>query len=566
MHYFAPHKKLFFLDMTCALLVSFVDLAYPYISRKAMYTWLPNDAYRTFFTVMAIVAAAYLVRALLYFVITYWGHQFGVRVEADMRADLFRKIQSMSYSFFDRNRTGYLLSRVTTDLFEITELSHHGPEDLLISVVTIVGAITIMFTIEWRLALMLAILMPIFVITVSLTRRFQQRTALTVKKRTGLINTEIESALAGIRTGKAFANEDIEYEKFRTANEKFKISKKDNYKAFGLFNSTMEFFCGIMSVAVVTMGGWLLMKGSITYVDLFTFSLYITTFIAPVKKLATSAELFIAGFAGMARFREMMGTETDMKDAEDAEELVVTDGRISIKDVHFSYDSAEILHGIDLEIEPGETIAVVGSSGGGKTTLCQLIPRFYDVDRGSISIDGSDVRNVTQKSLHRAIGIVQQDVFLFAGTVFENISYGRPGASLAEVEEAARKAEIYEDVMAMPDGFDTYVGERGVLLSGGQKQRIAIARIFLKNPPILILDEATSALDSVTESKIQSAFDELAKGRTTLIIAHRLSTIRKAGRIIVIDDGEIKESGSHEELMAKGGAYALLYDTQTRIH
>lgn len=566
LHYFKPHRKLFVLDMCCALSISLIDLAFPYISRTAMYTWLPENAYRTFFTVMAIVTVAFLLRAFLYYVVAYWGHTFGIRVEADIRRDLFAHIQTMSFRFFDNNRTGQLMSRITSDLFEITELSHHGPEDLFISSVTIIGALIVMYSIEWRLALVLTLIIPVFLVILMKNRKRQRDASRAVKQRTAAINTEIESSITGMRTSKAFANEQIEFEKFDKANDDFKVSKREFHKAMGVFFGSMEFFFCVLSVAVMTVGGWLIMRGEMNYVDLLTFSLYISTFVTPVRKLANFAELFSSGTAGLSRFIELMRTEPDLQDAEDAKELCTTAGYIEVRDVHFTYDKKEVLHGVNLSVESGETIAVVGSSGGGKTTLCQLIPRFYDVDSGAILIDGQDVRNVTQESLHRQIGIVQQDVFLFAGTILDNIRYGRPDASIEEVKEAAKRAEIYQDICEMPNGFDTYVGERGVLLSGGQKQRVAIARIFLKNPPILILDEATSALDSVTESHIQNAFDELAKGRTTLIIAHRLSTIRKADRIVVVSDGLITEAGSHDELMVLNSVYAELYRTQTEIH
>ena len=566
LHYFKPHWRLFALDMSCALLISLIDLAFPFISRVAMYTWLPEHAFRTFFTVMAIVAVAFLLRAFLYYIVTCWGHTFGIRVEADIRRDLFAHMQEMSFSFFDRNRTGQLMSRITSDLFEITELSHHGPEDVFISFITIVGSLSVMFTIEWRLALVLALLIPVFLVVLLRNRRRQQEASRAVKQRTGAISTEIESSLSGMRSAKAFANEEEELRKFSVANDAFKVSKWQFHRAMGIFNGSMEFFFCALSAAVITVGGWLIMRGEMNYMDLLTFQLYISTFITPVRKLSNFMELFSSGTAGLGRFVELMRTEPELQDAPEAKALQVERGCIEFRGVRFRYDRQEVLHDIDLTVHSGETVAVVGASGGGKTTLCQLIPRFYDVTEGSVQIDGQDVRSVTQHSLRRAIGIVQQDVFLFAGSIRDNIRYGRMDATEDEVLDAARRAEIYDDILKMPQGFETYVGERGVLLSGGQKQRIAIARIFLKNPPILILDEATSALDSVTESHIQSAFDELAKGRTTLIIAHRLSTIRRADRIVVVQEGRITESGSHEELMRLGGAYSELYRTQTEIH
>ena len=564
--YFGNHKKLFAIDVTCAVLIAAIDLAFPLVTRSALYDMLPGQMYRTFFTVMIAVVASYVLRSFLQFVVAYYGHTFGIRVEADIRKDLFGHMQEMSFDFYDQNRTGALMSRLTSDLFELTELAHHGPEDLLTSTLTIIGALAVMGSIRWQLAVVVALMIPIFLIVVMTMRRSMGRASRKAKEKTAHINQEIESSLSGFRTAKAFANEETENARFTAANEQFKTSKRDFHKAMGRFHSSVEFFLCSLNVVIIGIGGYFVMQGEMDYRDLLTFTLYISSFVSPMRKLSSFSEMFANGFAGLNRFVTIMRTEPTIQDKPDAKPLADVKGAIEVQGVSFAYDGdLDVLKDVSLSVQPGEPIAIVGPSGGGKTTLCQLIPRFYDVDAGSISIDGQDIRDVTQKSIHENIGIVQQDVFLFADTIFENIRYGKPDATLEEVVEAAKRAEIYDDIQAMPDGFNTYVGERGTLLSGGQKQRVAIARIFLKNPPILILDEATSALDSVTEAKIQRAFDNLSVGRTTLIIAHRLSTIRSANRIVSIADGIITECGSHEELLQTGGIYSELYRTQNAL-
>lgn len=561
--YFRNHKKLFALDIICACAIAAIDLAFPLVTRQALYTYLPGQMYSVFFVVMGSMLAAYILRSLLNYVVAYYGHTFGIRVEADIRSDLFAHMQELGFDFYDRNRTGQLMSRLTSDLFELTELAHHGPEDLLTSFLTIIGALVVMASIQWQLALVVAAIIPIALVVIFSMRRSMGNASKTVKQKTGHINTEIESSLSGIRTATAFANEAVENARFENANDQFKVSKRQFHKAMGRFHSTLELFLASLNVVVVLVGGYFIMKGQMDYKDLTVFVLYIGTFVNPMRKLANFSEMFANGFAGLNRFVDIMRTDPSIQDKPDAAQLSNVQGHLEVRDVSFSYDGVQgVLHHVSLDVQPGETLAIVGPSGGGKSTLCQLIPRFYEVDDGSILIDGQDVRDVTQASIHQNIGIVQQDVFLFADTIFENIRYGKPDATEEEVIAAAKKAEIYEDILAMPQGFQTYVGERGTLLSGGQKQRVAIARIFLKNPPILILDEATSALDSVTEAKIQRAFDNLAIGRTTLIIAHRLSTIRSADRIVSIADGKIVECGSHGELLEKGGIYADLYNTQ----
>ena len=562
--YIAGHRKLFAVDMLCALTVSIIDLVFPYVSRVSMNRLLPEMLFPAFFAVMGIMALAYFLKAVLYYVITVVGHRMGVLVESDMRRDIFTHMQDLSCSFYDKNRTGVLMSRITSDLFEITELAHHGPENVIICSLTIVGSLAVMYTIEWRLALVLTVVLPVC-LWFTLSQRIRMKKAnIEVKKKTAEIYAAIESSISGIRTAKAFANEQQESDKFDQANELFRSSKVEYYKTMGLFMSGMEFTTGIVHVLVIAVGGLLIMDGKMDYVDLVTFSLYVSTFVTPVRKLAQFSEMYMQGSAGFSRFLEIMRTEPGIKDKPGAKEMGPVRGEIEYKDVSFDYGNGiPVLSHIDLHVNPGECLAVVGPSGGGKTTLCQLLPRFYDVCGGSVSVDGVDVRDVTQSSLRRNIGIIQQDVFMFAGTIRENIRYGRPDATDEEIVQAAVRAEIHNEIMEMPDGYDSYIGERGVMLSGGQKQRLSIARVFLKNPKILILDEATSALDTVTEQRIQASLDQLSQGRTTIIIAHRLSTIKNADVIAVVEGEHIVEMGSHKELMEKDGEYARLCRAQS---
>ena len=563
--YYRRHWRLFALDMVCALMIAAVDLAFPLVSRYAMNTLLPAKLFDTFFIIMGALVAAYLLRAVFMYIVTYWGHTLGVRMEADMRRDVFTHMQKLSFKFYDKNRTGQLMSHVTTDLFDITELAHHGPEDLFISLITIIGAFIVMLSVNLKLALVLIILVPVGLGFTLLQRKRMMSASRRVKERTAGINAGLESSISGARVAKAFTNEAYEVDKFMESNERFKRSKGEFYSAMGIFVSGVDFFTSLFSVAVIAFGGWLIMQGELDYVGLITFSLYVGTFLQPIRKLSQFMEQFTSGMAGFHRFRELLFEQPDITDAPGAAELKDVKGDIAFEDVSFSYnDKTTVLEHLNLKIDAGKTLALVGPSGGGKTTLCHLIPRFYEASGGRITIDGQDIKDVTLLSLRQNIGIVSQDVFLFAGTIRENIRYGRIDATDAEIVEAAKLAEIHDMIADMENGYDTQVGERGIRLSGGQKQRISIARIFLKNPPILILDEATSALDSVTEAKIQAAFEELSKGRTTLVIAHRLSTVRSADEIIVIGDEGVAERGTHEALLAKGGEYAKLYNSQFR--
>ncbi len=558
--YYRPYWKLFACDLFCALMIAAVDLLFPLASRYALQELLPVNAYGAFFGVIAALVAAYLLRAGFQYFVNYWGHVLGTYMEADMRRDLFTHLQKLPFKYFDKNRTGQLMSRVVNDLFEVVELAHHGPEDLFISLVTLIGALVILLTIQWKLALLVFALVPLIVWFTAWRRVRMSAASRKVKERTAGINADIESSISGVRVSKAFTNEKYEIEKFNAGNARYRESKKGYYRQMGVFQTGMDFLTNIMNVVVIAAGGLLIMGGQLDVVDLLTFTLYVGTFLQPIRRLSNFVEQFTVGMAGFARFRDLMAVEPDITDAPGATPLQDVKGDIRFENVTFSYDGGvNVLSGVSLYIPAGQTMALVGPSGGGKSTLCHLIPRFYEVSAGRITIDGRDIQGVTLQSLRDSVGIVQQEVLLFAGTIMENIRYGRLDATDDEVIEAAKQAEIHEDILAMPDGYQTYVGERGVLLSGGQKQRVSIARIFLKNPPVLILDEATSALDTVTEAHIQAAFEKLAQGRTTLVIAHRLSTIRHADCIAYMDNIGVRETGTHEELMKRGGLYAQLY-------
>ena len=561
--YIYPHRKLFAIDMTLSVMIALTDLVFPYVSRWSMHHLLPEKMFQAFFAVMAVIFIAYMLKAFFQYKVTVIGHGMGTLVEADMRQDIFTHMQELSFSFFDTHRTGVLMTRIANDLFEIVELAHHGPENILTCVITIAGALIVLFTINWKLTMVLVLILP-FCLAFSMRERLRmQKANKEVKKKTGEINAAVESSISGIRTSKAFANERAEIDKFNTANEQFRYSKGKYYAAMGRFNAGVEATVGVMQVAVVTLGGFLIMREEMNYIDLVTFTLYVSTFTAPVRKLVQFMEIFTSGMAGFDRFLEVMRTAPEIQDAPDAIELPAVLGDIRFDHVSFSYnDGTEVLEDINIHIRPGETFALVGASGGGKSTMCHLIPRFYDVKEGAVLIDGQDVRKVTQESLRRHIGIIQQDVFLFAGTVMDNIRYGKPDATDEEIVRAAIRAEIHDDIMQMPEGYRTYVGERGIQLSGGQKQRISIARVFLKNPRVLILDEATSALDSVTEQKIQESLERLSVGKTCIVIAHRLSTVRNADRIAVVEGKHIPEQGTRQELLERNGIYAALERAQ----
>lgn len=565
LHYYRPHLGLFLLDLGCAVLVAGIDLMFPLLTQYILKTLIPameleRSLITTFAALLGAAFAAYVFRACMLYIVNFWGHKLGVYMEADMRHDIFSHLQSLPFSFYDKTRTGKLLSRATTDLFEVTELAHHGPEDILISALTIVGAFVVMFRIQWQIALCMLALLPVVLIFVMSTRFRMRNNSRKVKEKMAEINAGIESSISGARVSKAFANEHYEIEKFERGNHDFLSAKNNFYRTMAIFNSGTDFFIALFNIIVLGVGGHLVYRSKMEAIVLITFMLYVSTFTSPVKRLAAFVEQYVMGMAGFNRFLEVMDTDADITDAKDAQPLSDVKGDVEFRDVSFAYDSEQtVLSHISLTIPRGNKIALVGPSGGGKTTLCHLLLRFYEIKSGGIYIDGHELHSVTLQSLRQNIGIVQQDVFLFAGNVMDNIRYGRLDATDEDVVQAAKQAHIHDEIMRFPRGYDTDVGERGIMLSGGQKQRISIARLFLKNPPILILDEATSALDTVTEADIQRAFDALSEGRTTLVIAHRLSTVRNADEIVVIDEMGIRERGTHEQLLNNDGLYAEFY-------
>ncbi|HJC50226.1 MAG TPA: ABC transporter ATP-binding protein/permease [Candidatus Anaerostipes avistercoris] len=564
--YYGPYKKVFFFDLFCAASISIVDLAFPQILRTMTNTLFQRDAsviLRTLPWIAAILLICYILQALCKYYVSCQGHIMGARMERDMRKELFEHYENLSFSYYDKNNTGQMMSRLVSDLFDISEFAHHGPENLFISVVKIVGSFIFLFMIQWKLALILAAVVIFMIIFSAYQNQRMQATFLDNRRKIGDINATLQDSLEGIRIVQSFANEDIERRKFHKGNENFLLSKKDNYRAMGTFQGGNTFFQGLMYLITLTAGGIFIALGEMSPADLAMYALYIGIFISPIQVLVELTEMIQKGLSGFRRFLDIIETEPEIVDEENAVPIQNPQGDISYNDVSFSYEDNEIvLNHINFKIESGKSVALVGPSGGGKTTICSLLPRFYDITGGTITIGNQNVREMTLESLRNSIGIVQQDVYLFGGTVKENIAYGKPDASMDEIIQAAKKANIHDFIMGLPDGYDTFVGERGTRLSGGQKQRISIARVFLKNPPILILDEATSALDNESERHIQKSLEALSKNRTTITIAHRLSTIKNADEILVVYDHTIRERGSHRELMEKDGIYARYYKMQ----
>ena len=559
--YYGPYRTVFFLDLICAAFISVVDLLYPQILRTLTNTLFTRDS-GTILSALPWIAVAllvmYILQSLCKYYVTYQGHMMGANMERDMRQQLFDHYEKLSFSYYNQNNSGQMMSKLVSDLFDIAEFAHHGPENLFISVVKIIGSFVFLFLINWRLALPLVVLVLCMFVFSFRQNQSMQETFMDNRRKIGDVNSSLQDTLAGIRVVQSFANEDIEREKFKKSNQAFLISKRNNYSCMGNFMSWNLFFQGMMYLVTLVFGGYLIARGLMDVADLAMYALYIGIFISPIQILVELIEMMQKGLAGFRRFLDVMETEPDIEDAPDAKPLTDVKGHVRYEDVsfHYSDDDTPVLSHVSFDIPAGKSIALVGPSGSGKTTICSLLPRFYDVTGGRITIDGKDVRTLTLKSLRSQIGMVQQDVYLFSGTIRENIAYGKPGASAEEIMEAARRANIHEFISELPDGYDTFVGERGARLSGGQKQRISIARVFLKNPPILILDEATSALDNESERWIQKSLEELSEGRTTITIAHRLSTIRNADEIIVITEDGIAERGTHEQLLEQNGIYA----------
>ena len=564
--YYKPHKKMFALDMLASLLISVIGMVYPVVTNKMLNEYIPQKMYTTIVIAGIIVLALYAIRMLLRYFVQYYGHVIGVHMQSQMRKDLFTHLEKLPFRFFDNNETGKIMTRLTSDLFEVVELAHHGPENLLISSVMIVLSFAYLATINWVLTLIVFACVPILVVVTVHFRKAMRQAFNDRRKSTAVINAAIESSVTGIRVTKAYTNAENEIKKFGVGDKEFVDSSYRAYSAMAKFHSSTSFVTDVFNVFILIAGGLFLYAGEISFGDYSTFIVSVNLFINPVNTLIGFMEQYQNGVSGFKRFCEIMDEEPE-EEKPDAKELKSVQGVIEFKNVNYSYDTTkEVLRDVNLKIEKGRKVALVGPSGGGKTTLCHLLPNFYHLDEnsGEILIDGTDIRDITLDSLRRNIGIVQQDVFLFAGTIRENIVYGRPDASEEEIFEAAKRANIHDYIMTLEKGYDTEIGERGVKLSGGQKQRLSIARVFLKDPAILILDEATSALDNTTEVLIQHALDELCEGRTTLVVAHRLSTIRNADEIAVVIDGEIKERGSHEELIKADGTYKKLYSLQFR--
>ena len=564
-HYYGPYKAVFFIDLICAAVISLVDLAYPQILRtmtKTLFTQDKDIILHALPVIAASLFVMYIVQSLCKYYVTYQGHMMGAKMERDMRRELFDHYQELSFSYYSKNNSGQMMSKLVSDLFDISEFAHHGPENLFISLVKIVGAFIFLFFINKKLALPLILLVIVMFVFSFRQNAKMQETFMENRRKIGDVNASLQDTLSGIRVVQSFANEDIEHAKFKKSNEAFLVSKRDNYHCMGSFMSSNLFFQGMMYLVTLVYGGYLIAQGEMQTADLAMYALYIGIFISPIQILVELVEMMQKGLSGFRRFLDVMETESEIRDADNAAELTDVKGHVRYDHVsfHYSDDETPVLSDISIDIPAGKSIALVGPSGSGKTTICSLLPRFYDVTGGSITVDGKDIRGLTLKSLRSQIGMVQQDVYLFDGTIKDNIAYGKPGASDEEIIKAAKCASIHDFIMELPDKYDTYVGERGTRLSGGQKQRISIARVFLKNPPILILDEATSALDNESERWIQKSLEDLSKNRTTITIAHRLSTIRDADEIIVITEDGIAERGTHAELLEKNGLYATYYN------